>query len=162
MTATEHGTTFGPSSSVPPSSVPPSSVPSAASVQSPKTRRLARAYALGCAAVATSAVWGVAKAAGVDFKLTDSQGSVVIGLPTVIGFTLFCAGLGWAALAVLERFSARAIRIWTGLAVGVLALSIVPIFLEHATAGTRTSLIFIHVAVAAVLIPSFRKSANER
>jgi hypothetical protein len=125
-------------------------------------RRRVRAYALGGAALATSAVWVVADAMGVDFRLTDSHSSVVIGLPTVIGFTLLCAGLGWAALAVLERFTSRAIRSWTGLAATVLTLSMVPIFLEHATAGTRSSLVLIHLAVAAVLIPMLRKSANQR
>jgi hypothetical protein len=130
-------------------------------VQSSAARRRARAYAVGASAVATSAVWAVANATGVDFRLTDSHSSVVISLSTVIGFTLFCAGLGWVALAVLERFTARALRVWTGLAVAVLALSIVPIFLEQANAGTRIALMCIHLAVAAVLIPLLGRSAKQ-
>jgi len=123
-------------------------------------RRAVRALALTSAALGASAVWAIADAMGVDFRLRDAQSSVVIGLPTVIGFTLLCAGLGWAALAVLERFSRRAVRLWTGLAVAVLVLSIVPIFLEHATAGTRAGLVVIHLAVAVVVIPLLRQSAS--
>lgn len=123
-------------------------------------RRGERAVAVGLSALATSAVWAVADISGTDFRLSDAQSSVVIGLPTVVGFTLFCAGFGWAALAVLERFARRAVAAWTGLAIGVLLLSIVPIFLEHATDGTRLALVVIHVVVAAVLIPLLRRSAG--
>jgi hypothetical protein len=123
-------------------------------------RRLVRASAIGSAAVATSAVWAVADALGTRFRLSDSHGSVVIGLSTVIGFTLICGALGWATLAGLERFSRRARAIWTGLAVSVLVLSLVPIFLEHATAGTQAALVVIHLAVAAVLIPVLRYTSK--
>ncbi|MDQ2846830.1 MAG: DUF6069 family protein [Actinomycetota bacterium] len=123
-------------------------------------RRDQRAVAVGLSALATSAVWAVADLSGADFRLSDAQGSVVIGLPIVVGFSLFCARLGWAALAVLERFARRAVAVWTGLAIAVLLLSIVPTFLEHATDGTRSALVVIHVTVAAVLIPLLRRSAG--
>lgn len=127
-------------------------------------RRRLRAAAAGVAAVATSAVALVASALGADFRLTDSGGTVVLGLPTIIAFTLVFAALGWASLALLERFTRRrpaaARTAWTALAAAVTALSLAPIYLEHATTGTKISLTVIHLTVAAVLIPAFRRSTR--
>jgi hypothetical protein len=115
-----------------------------------------RVLALAATVAATGAVWLVAHATGVDFRLQDGGGAVVIGLGITAGFTLFFSLLGWGALALLERFSRRASVIWTRLAVSVLVLSFVPIFLETATAGTKASLFLIHLAVGVVLISRLR------
>jgi hypothetical protein len=128
-------------------------------------RRRLRAVAAVGAVVATSAIWLVASALGADFRLTDAAGSVVLSLPTIIAFTLWFVSLGWLSLALLERFSRRrrpiaARTAWTVLAASVTALSLVPIYLENATAGTKVSLTVIHLAVAAVLIPALRRSAR--
>jgi len=42
---------------------------------------------------------------------------------------------GRAAIALLERYTSSAARIWTRLAAGILLLSFVPIFAEHAQRG---------------------------
>lgn len=127
-------------------------------------RRRLRAAAAGLAAVATSATWLGASATGVDFRLTDATGSVVLGLPIIIAFTLWFAALGWISLALLERVTRRrpgaARTAWTVLAAAFTALSLVPIYLETATAGTKASLTVVHLAVAAVLIPLYRRSAR--
>ena len=125
-----------------------------------RRRRLRAAAAIG-AAVATSAIWLVASALGADFRLTDAAGSVVLNLPTIIGFTLWFAVLGWGSLALLERLTRRrptaARTAWTVLATAVTALSLVPIYLENATTGTEASLTVIHLTVAAILIPALRR-----
>lgn len=127
-------------------------------------RRRLRAAAAGAAAVATTAVWLGATALGVDFRLIGATGSVVLSLPIIIVFTLWFAALGWMSLALLERFTRRrpgaARTAWTILAASFAALSLVPIYLENATTGTKASLTVIHLAVAAVLIPLFRRSAR--
>jgi hypothetical protein len=127
-------------------------------------RRRLRATVAVLAAVATSAIWLIASALGVDFRLTDAAGSVVLGLPTIIVFTLWFALLGWLSLALLERVTRRrptaARTAWTVLAAAVTVLSLVPIYLENATTGTKASLTVIHLAVAAVLIPALRRSAR--
>ncbi|MFC0434758.1 DUF6069 family protein [Kutzneria buriramensis] len=120
-------------------------------------RRLRRAGSVLAAAAAAGVVSLVGSAVGVDFLLSDSMGAVVISLPIVLIFGTAFGVLGWAALAVLERFTAKARAIWTGLAVAVLALSLPPIFLEDATAGTKIGLVLVHGAVAAVLIPLMRR-----
>jgi hypothetical protein len=128
----------------------------------PARRRILRVTAMLIAAAATSAVWLLAHAAGASFTLMASGKTLTIGLPAVIGFTLWFSGLGWITLALLERYSGSAAKIWTRLAAGVLLLSLVPIFAEHASAGTRTALLLIHLTVATVLIPVFRHTAAGR
>ncbi|HEY2765851.1 MAG TPA: DUF6069 family protein [Pseudonocardiaceae bacterium] len=121
-----------------------------------RARRGRRAGAVVGAVLANCLLWLVARALGVDFVLSDSLGTGVLGLGTVIVFTLVFGLLGWGTLAGLERFTRRARTTWTVIATVVLLLSLVPIFLEHATTGTRTALVLLHLAVAAVLIPALR------
>jgi hypothetical protein len=120
-------------------------------------RRLRRAGSVLAAAAAAGVVSLVGSAAGVDFLLSDSMGAVVISLPIVLLFGTAFGLLGWAALAVLERFTLKARAVWTVLAVAVLALSLPPIFLEEATVATQIGLVLVHGAVAAVLIPLLRR-----
>ncbi len=128
--------------------------------RSAAAHRRVRASALAVTVLATGVIWLAAHAMGVSFKLSDSNGEVVISLPIVALFSLLFALLGWGSLALLERFAGRrAMAVWTGLAVAVTALSMVPIGLEHATSGTKAGLALIHLAVAGVLIPMLRRRA---
>ena len=131
-----------------------------ATAMTPVRRRSLRAAGMLTAAVATSTVWLIGTGLGATFTLTSSGKSVVINLPAVIGFTLWFAALGWAALALLEHYTRSAATIWTRLAVGVLAVSFAPIFLEHGTAGTRSALVLIHLSVAAIMVPALRYTAR--
>jgi hypothetical protein len=119
-----------------------------------------RLIAMVAAAIATSLVWLIANALGVDFALRASGNSMKVGLPAVVGFTLAITGIGWAVLALLERYTRRPATLWTRLAVTVFVLSVIPIFAEHATTGTRIALVLIHASVAAILIPLLRRSAR--
>lgn len=123
-------------------------------------RRLLRASSVLLAAVASSAVWLLARAAGTDFTLTAAGKSLTIILPMVTGFTLWFGALGWAALALLERYTSTAAKTWTRLASGVLLLSFVPIFAEHANTATRISLVLIHLTVATTLILALRHTTR--
>jgi Family of unknown function (DUF6069) len=120
-----------------------------------------RLIALFAATIATSLIWLIAHAFGADFTLRASGRSTTVGLPAVVGFTLGFAGLGWAALALLERYTRRAATLWTRLAGGVYLLSLIPIFAEQAGAGTRTALVLIHTSVAAILIPLLRRTSTD-
>ena len=119
-------------------------------------RRLHRGGAIVAAMALNAVLWGIASLLGTDFLLTDSMGSAVISLPIAVIFTGVFGLLGWGLLALLERFTGRAVAIWTGVAVAVALLSIVPIFLEGASTATRVALTVLHLAVAAVLVPAFR------
>lgn len=121
------------------------------------TRRI-RATAVAGTVIVNGALYPAGRALGVDFKITDpgkTEAHQLI-LPEIAVFTLLFALLGWAALALLERFTRRARTVWTVLAAAVLTLSLAPIFIEQATAATRAMLVVVHVAVAAVLIPALR------
>jgi Family of unknown function (DUF6069) len=126
------------------------------------TRRRARALTVVAAIVAAGAVWCVGRLFGVDFRLADNQGEVVLTLPIIAGFTLVCSAVGWTALAALERFTHSARTTWSALAAAVLVLSFVPIFLENATVGTEVSLVLVHLAVGVVLIPRLPRTAGPR
>jgi hypothetical protein len=119
-------------------------------------RRLRRAGSIAVAAAANAMLWGVCAALGADFLLSDSMGTAVISLPIAVTATAIFGLLGWASLALLERFTRRARTVWIALAVTITAASIVPIFREHATGATRAALTVLHLAVAVVLVPGFR------
>ncbi|HEX4358386.1 MAG TPA: DUF6069 family protein [Pseudonocardia sp.] len=123
-------------------------------------RRLHRGGAIVAAMALNAVLWGIASLLGTDFLLTDSMGNAVISLPIAVIFTAVFGLLGWGLLALLERFTGRAVAIWTGVAVAVALLSIVPIFLEGASTATRIALTVLHLAVAAVLVPAFRRTTR--
>jgi heme A synthase len=123
------------------------------------SRRQARAVSVAAAVICASAIYLVAAAAGVDFKLTSPGGSSSghLTLAIIAEFTLFCSGLGWATLAILERRIRRAHAVWGTLAAAVLLLSYVPIGIEQASTATRIMLVLIHTSVAAALFPMLRQ-----
>ncbi|MFF5210180.1 DUF6069 family protein [Streptosporangium sp. NPDC000396] len=125
-----------------------------------------RLLAVGGAVLAATVIGVIAPAAGVDLRvdMRNGQPPMTIGLPLTIGFSLTFALLGWASLALLERFTVRARTTWTILAVAVLLLSFLPLLAAEATAGTKAMLALMHVTVAAVLIPMLRgdRSSGKR
>lgn len=132
-----------------------------ARVESTGGRRRVRAAAVGGAALATSALFLVGRTAGTDFTITDPGAAAVphtFVLPEIAMITVLFGLLGWATLALLERYTSRARRIWTWLAGAVVALSLVPIGIERATTDTRIMLALIHIAVGAALVPMVRTS----
>lgn len=109
-------------------------------------------------------VWAVA-ALGLGIELRspvfDGSGtSFEIG-PATVGMVAMIASLsGWALLAALERITRHAARIWTALAVLVLAASLsMPLGGVGLDSAHRTALVAMHLAVAAVLIASLPSAA---
>ncbi|MCW3815086.1 DUF6069 family protein [Micromonospora sp. DR5-3] len=136
--------------------------PTARTVSAASRRRRRRALGVAAAVGANSLLYLVARAAGVDFTLTDpgsTQAHPLI-LPEIAVFSLVFGLLGWGALALLERVTRHARPIWGGLAGTVLAASFVPIFIERATVDTRLMLCVLHVVVAAALLPMLRPAGT--
>ncbi|MET7819462.1 DUF6069 family protein [Micromonospora zamorensis] len=128
---------------------------SAAAVTTPTTSTLRRrALAVGVAVVACLAIWSIGALAGVDYTVeSPGKPATVIGAGAIFVVALGAALLGWAALALLERFAPRAARpAWISLAVAVTLLSLVPLVGVEATGGAKLTLGATHVAVAVALI----------
>ena len=80
-----------------------------------------------------------------------------IGVGLVVGASLTASLLGWGLLVLLEHRTSRARTLWTGVAVGVLIVSLSLPFSAGTTLSTKAALAFMHVAVAVVLIPTMRR-----
>jgi len=97
----------------------------------------------------------------VELTVPESPGSDVwaeLELGPVIGASIIAVLLGWALLAVLERVvPARALTIWTVVAVVVMVLSLPwnPDF----TAGERVVIGAMHLAIGAILIIGMHRTA---
>jgi hypothetical protein len=120
------------------------------------SRPARRALGIVATVVVALAVWAVGSLAGADYWITDAMGSVRIDLVVVTQVTVVLGLAGWAALALLERFTRRGLAIWTVLAVVVLVASYVPVFLVEATTATRIALLAVHTAVGALVV-AFRR-----
>ena len=128
-----------------------------------RSRTRIRSLAVLGAAVAALAVWALAELLGVDLQVQGRQGQLEAVGPAAVALSSVLAGLaGWAALAVLERFTGHARTAWTLLAGVVLALSMVGPLTGGVTAGAKAALALMHLAVAVVLVPALRRSSPTR
>ncbi|QDY06417.1 hypothetical protein FJK98_03900 [Micromonospora sp. HM134] len=127
------------------------------------TRRRQRGLAVLGAVVAAVLVWAVGELVlGYDMVVKpEGQQALELGPGAIVSFSLVISLMGWALLALLERVTSRGLLIWTVVALVVLAVSLVPLFAVDASVGTRVTLAFVHLAVAAVLIPVFRLSSKQ-
>jgi uncharacterized protein DUF6069 len=125
-------------------------------------RRLVTAGILAAvaAAVATTLVAGLARAAGVDFEIPDGDEAiplagfaVVTGFFSIVGVVLALALLRWSARPA-ERFG------WT--AAALTAISLVPPVVSGASAVTIAVLLGLHLVPAAVMIPALTRSLRAR
>jgi hypothetical protein len=130
--------------------------------------RRARALAVVAAALAALAVWLVTDPLlGIDLVGTTRPGSeelMSITPALIAGTSLAVALAGWALLALLERFTARARTIWTAIAVGFTLLSLAgPLsVLASTSAANALALALMHLAVAAVVIPMLAGTSPAR
>lgn len=129
------------------------------------SRRALRLLAVGGAALAALCVWVLATAAfDLDlrqpaFETGKDAQDLSAGWVVVVG--AFAALAGWALLALLERFTERAARIWLVLAGVVFLFSLGgPLSGDGVTADNRLALLAMHAAVAAVVIPLLYRSAS--
>jgi uncharacterized protein DUF6069 len=120
-----------------------------------------RALGVAGAVIAAVAVWVIESpilGLHLDIRFGNAAAQT-IGVGFIVGATLFASLLGWAALALLERRTSRARAIWTVLAIVVLLLTLsLPLYAGIAT-STKIALSLMHVAVAAVLIPTMRATS---
>jgi hypothetical protein len=123
--------------------------------------RARRALAVLGAAGTALAVWVIAvPLAGADLAVRMNGETQSIEPGSVVASTLIAGLVGWALLAVLERVVRRPRRIWTINAFVAFALSLAGPLTSGADATTTVTLIGMHLAVAAVLIPALGRTAR--
>jgi Family of unknown function (DUF6069) len=119
------------------------------------------AAVLGATAAAI-AIWAVATAAGAELTVSFGPGQPIqkITVVNVVVAALVGSLAGWGLLAVLRRFTTKALAIWTVTAVVAALLSLGGPLSAIASAGTKASLVAMHLVVATVLIVVLRRTTN--
>lgn len=139
----------------------PSPTPSPRAASRPRPRTRVRAVIVAGAVLAALTVWAVASPLlGVELRAAPDGGDpMTVGPPAVVTSSLLAASAGWALLALLERVTARAGRVWSVIAVAVLLASLAgpP---AGVSAGATAALTAMHLAVGAVLIPLLPRAAH--
>ncbi|MGR6913801.1 DUF6069 family protein [[Actinomadura] parvosata] len=121
----------------------------------PARTRARRLLVVIGAPVAALAGWGLAvPVGGADLTARMGAGTEpqAVGPVAVVVASLLAGLAGWALLAVLERFTPRAARIWTIVALIVLALSLLGPLGSAAGLAATLVLTAMHLAVGAVLV----------
>jgi uncharacterized protein DUF6069 len=111
------------------------------------------------ATLAAVAVWAI-EVPLLGIRLLTQFGNTApqsIGIALVVVSALAGSLAGWGLLALLERRFARARTIWTGIAIAVLLVSFSAPISAGTTTTTKVALLMMHLAVAAVLIPTLRR-----
>jgi hypothetical protein len=102
------------------------------------------------AAVATTAIAAVAKAADVPLVAGDME----IQIPMFAVFTLIGAALGAVIATQLQKRNGQPRRAFVITTVVLTALSLLPDITADATTATKLTLIGAHLVAAAVIIPA--------
>ncbi len=113
------------------------------------------------AVVAAIAVWAVATVAGVDLAVRFGDGAPIdVTVVSVAMASLVASLAGWGLLVVLGLFTAQARTVWTVIASIATLASLGGPLSTTASSAAKVSLIAMHLAVAAVLILTLRRTAR--
>jgi len=128
---------------------------------------IVRLTAVAAAIASALAVWVTAELAfGVDPRAPSFDASTET-LPVRAQDVLLVSALlsfaGWGFIAVLERLTAHARRVWLVIAVAALVLSLgTPLAGTGVSLANRSVLMLMHLAVGGVLIPALYRSSPRR
>jgi hypothetical protein len=125
-----------------------------------------RTRALGAAggALAVALAWVVeVPLLGIHLNFRFGDGHVqTITIGQVIGVTVAASLLGWLLLALLERRTPHARRLWITIALVALAASLALPLAVAMTSSAAAGLIVMHVTAGAVVIPAMAHKARAR
>jgi hypothetical protein len=108
------------------------------------------------AMAATTLAAALARAVGVDFKVSDTGEAIPLsGIAVVTGFFSL---VGTVIAVALRRWSARPAERFVWTAVSLTVVSLVPPLLSQADTATTATLIGLHLVAAAVMIPTLARS----
>ena len=119
------------------------------------------AAVLGATAAAV-AIWAVATAAGAQLTVSFGPGQPLqkVTVVNVVVAALVGSLAGWGVLALLRRFTAKPQAVWTVIAIVVALVSLAGPLSPTASAGTKVSLVAMHLAVATVVIAVLRRTTH--
>src|SRR6202521_3831840 len=114
---------------------------------------------LGATAAAV-AIWVVATLAGAELTVSFGTGQPIqkVTVVNVVVAALVGSLAGWGLLALLRRFTTKARAVWSVTAIVAALLSLGGPLSATASAGTKVSLVAMHLAVATVLIAVLRRT----
>ncbi|MFE3329614.1 DUF6069 family protein [Streptomyces sp. NPDC059176] len=127
--------------------------------------RSARVLAVLGTTAATLVVWAIATVlldVELDVRMKPGGALQHIGPAAVVLAGLVAGFAAWALLALLERLTLRPRRVWTVIAVVVLALSLIAPLQNGVTTGAKITLLCMHLVAAAVLVPALGRTAVRR
>ena len=108
------------------------------------------AIAGAVAAVATTVIGAVAKAADVPLAIGDME----IQIPMFAVFTLVAAALGAAIATQVQKRASQPRRTFVITTLVLTALSVIPDLTADATTATKLTLVGAHLVAAGVIIPA--------
>jgi hypothetical protein len=107
------------------------------------------------------AIWAIASAAGAELTVNyPGQPIQKITIVSVVIAALVGSLAGWGLLALLRRFTTKARATWTVIAIVAALLSLAGPLSAIASAGTKASLVAMHLAVATVMIVGLRRKTQ--
>jgi predicted permease len=126
-----------------------------------RTATRGRPAIVGATVVAALAWWALlSQLAGVDLEAEQGGPTMHIGGVSVFVASAVASLAGWGLLALLERRTANARKIWTIVALIGCALSLGSPLISGVGAGAKLGLASLHLVVGAVLIPGLRRTAS--
>ena len=100
---------------------------------------------------------------GIHLNFRFGAGHIqTIAIGQVIGVTVAASLLGWLLLALLERRTPHARRLWATIALAALAASLALPLAAATTTSAAAGLIVMHLTVGAVVIPAMAHTARAR
>ena len=119
-------------------------------------RRRRRLAVVGATVLAALLTWAVLDLLlGVDLSARTGPTVRVVGPATIVPAALLVAAAGWALLALLEKVTAHARRVWTVIAGIVLGLSLVGT-LGGTHPGAIAGLMALHLVAGLTIIVGLR------
>ena len=114
------------------------------------------------AAVAALLIWLVqGPLTGVDLVVRNGNATSTVGPVAVVAVALVAGLVGWGLLALLERVTTRARRVWAVVAVVVLLLSFAGP-LGATTIQAKGALAAMHAVVGAILIAGLYRTSRRQ
>jgi len=122
-----------------------------------------RGFIVVWAAVAALLIWLVqGPLTGVDLIVRTGGSLTTVGPIAVVAVALAVGLLGWALLALLERVTPRARRVWSVIAVAVLLLSFAGPLGSATTAPAKGALAAMHAVVGVILIAGLTRTSRRQ